>query len=80
MICFFKGDMMAHYYYIDHAKQQSSAQSDGSDRGNNQQLPFICSGEILHGKFFLFGQSVWIVCQLLGRICFLIKSFYLVFS
>jgi hypothetical protein len=30
-------------------------------------LPFNCSSEVLHGKFFLFGQSVWIICQLLGR-------------
>ena len=72
MICFFKGDMMPHYYYIDHSKQQSSAQSESSDRGNNQQLSFNCSEEILHGKFFLIGQSVWIVCQLLGRICFFV--------
>ena len=57
---------MPHYYYIDHSKQSSSAQSDGSDRGNNHQLPFLCSSEILYGNFFLFGQSIWIICQLLG--------------
>jgi hypothetical protein len=59
--------MMVHYYYIDHSKQQSSGQSESSERSNNQQLPFNCSSEVLHGKFFLFGQSVWIICQLLGR-------------
>ncbi|CAF4855436.1 unnamed protein product [Rotaria sp. Silwood1] len=60
-----KGEMMVHYYYVDHSKQQSSAQSESSDRGNNQQLPFACSSEILHGNFFLFGQAIWIICQLL---------------
>ena len=58
---------MVHYYYVDHSKQLSSAQSEASDRGNNQQLPFGCSSEILHGNFFLFGQAVWIICQLLGE-------------
>jgi len=62
------GEMMVHYYYVDHSKQQSSAQSETSDRGNNQQLPFACSSEILYGNFFLFGQAVWIICQLLGKI------------
>jgi hypothetical protein len=62
------GEMMVHYYYVDHSKQQSSAQSEASDRGNNQQLPFACSSEILHGNFFLFGQAIWIICQLLGKI------------
>ncbi|CAF2643856.1 unnamed protein product [Rotaria sp. Silwood2] len=60
-----EGDMMAHYYYIDHAKQQSSAESESSERSTNQQIPFACSAEILQGNFFLFGQSVWIICQLL---------------
>lgn len=59
---------MAHYYYVDHSKQQSSAQSEASDRGNYQPMSFSCSSEILHGNFFLFGQSTWIICQLLGRI------------
>ena len=59
---------MTHYYYIDHSKQQSSGQSESSERSVNQQVTFNCSQEILHGKFFLFGQSIWIVCQLLGRI------------
>lgn len=76
MCVFFEGEMMAHYYYIDHTKQQSSEQSESSDRGNNQQLPFNCSAEILHGKFFLFGQSIWIVCQLLGRIISLIFFYH----
>lgn len=58
---------MPHYYYLDHTRQHSSGQSDGSDRGNCFQLPFICSSEILQGYFFLFGQSVWIICQLLGE-------------
>lgn len=58
---------MVHYYYIDHAKQQSSADSESSERGNNQAASFSCSGEILQGNFFLFGQAVWIVCQLLGK-------------
>jgi hypothetical protein len=64
------GEMMVHYYYVDHSRQQSSAQSETSDRGNNQQLPFACSSEILYGNFFLFGQAVWIICQLLGKIFF----------
>jgi hypothetical protein len=59
--------MMVHYYYVDHSKT-SSAQSEASDRGNNQQSSFSCSSEILHGNFFLFGQAVWIICQLLGKI------------
>ena len=59
---------MVHYYFVDHSKQQSSGQSDGSDRDVNQQLPLGCSAEILHGNFFLFGQAVWIICQLLGKI------------
>lgn len=59
--------MMVHYYYIDHSKQQSSGQSESSERSNNHQLSFNSSSEILHGRFFLFGQSVWIICQLLGR-------------
>lgn len=59
---------MVHYYYIDHSKQQSSGQSESSERSNNQQVSFSSSGEILNGKFFLFGQSVWIICQLLGKI------------
>ncbi|CAF1192207.1 unnamed protein product [Rotaria sordida] len=58
-------DMMAHYYYIDHAKQQSSAESESSDRSTIQQTSFACSTEILQGNFFLFGQAVWIICQLL---------------
>lgn len=60
---------MAHYYYIDHSKQQqqSSGQSESSEHSNNQPVTFNCSSEILHGRFFLFGQSVWIVCQLLGN-------------
>ncbi|CAF4215472.1 unnamed protein product [Rotaria sp. Silwood2] len=58
-------EMMVHYYYVDHSKQQSSAQSESSDRGTNHQLPFACSSEILHGNFFLFGQAIWIICQLL---------------
>jgi hypothetical protein len=62
--------MMVHYYYIDHSKQQSSEQSESSERGNNQQLPFNCSSEVLSGNFFLFGQSIWIICQLLGKILF----------
>jgi len=66
--------MMAHYYYIDHSKQHSSAQSDSSDRNSNPNLPFSCSAEVLHGKFFLFGQAVWIICQLLS------KTFFLAFS
>jgi hypothetical protein len=65
---------MVHYYYIDHSKQQSSAQSDSSDRNSNPNLPFSCSAEVLHGKFFLFGQAVWIICQLLS------KTFFLSFS
>ncbi len=65
---FSTGEMMVHYYYVDHSKQQSSAQSEASDRGNNPQLPFACSSEILHGNFFLFGQAIWIICQLLGKI------------
>ena len=65
---------MPHFYYIDHSKQHSSAQSDASDRGNNLQLPFVCSSEILQGYFFLFGQSVWIICQLLGRIYILLST------
>ena len=59
---------MPHYYYIDHSKQQSSGQSESSERSSSQQVAFNCSAEILHGKFFLFGQSVWIICQLLGKI------------
>ena len=58
---------MVHYYYIDHTKQQSSGQSESSERSNNPQVAFNPSGEILNGKFFLFGQSVWIICQLLGK-------------
>ncbi|CAF0730666.1 unnamed protein product [Adineta ricciae] len=58
-------EMMVHYYYVDHSRQQSCAQSESSDRGNNQQLPFACSSEILRGHFFLLGQAVWIICQLL---------------
>ena len=60
--------MMPHYYYIDHSKQADGGQSDSRDHGNHQPLTFICSEEILRGKFFLFGQSIWIVCQLLGRL------------
>lgn len=59
--------MMVHYYYVDHSKQQSSNQSDGSDRGSNPQIQMTCSSEILNGNFFLFGQSIWIICQLLGK-------------
>jgi hypothetical protein len=66
-ICFYIGEMMVHYYYVDHSKT-SSAQSETSDRGNYQQSSFSCSSEILHGNFFLFGQAVWIICQLLGKI------------
>jgi hypothetical protein len=58
---------MVHYYYIDHSKQQSSGQSESSEPSNNPQLTFNSSTEILHGRFFLFGQSIWIICQLLGR-------------
>ncbi|CAF0813582.1 unnamed protein product [Adineta steineri] len=58
-------EMMVHHYYVDHSRLHSSAQSEASERGNNQQLPFACSSEILYGNFFLFGQSVWIICQLL---------------
>ncbi|CAF4607882.1 unnamed protein product [Rotaria socialis] len=58
-------EMMAHYYYVDHSKQQSSTQSEGSDRGSNPPVSMADSSEILHGNFFLFGQSVWIICQLL---------------
>ncbi len=65
---------MVHYYYIDHSKQQSSGQSESSERSNNQQLSFSSSSEVLHGKFFLFGQSVWIICQLLGKIISLIRK------
>jgi hypothetical protein len=61
------GEMMVHYYYVDHSKQHSSAQSEASDRGNNQQTSFSCSSEILYGNYFLFGQAVWIICQLLGN-------------
>jgi hypothetical protein len=69
--------MMTHYYYIDHSKQQSSGQSDSSEPNNNQQLIFISSSEILHGRFFRFGQSIWIICQLLGKISFFqIKIFF----
>ncbi|CAF0784844.1 unnamed protein product, partial [Didymodactylos carnosus] len=59
-------EMMIHYFYIDQAKQQSSSQSETSERGggNNQNL-FVPSQEILNGNFFLLGQSVWIICQLL---------------
>ncbi|UJR13940.1 hypothetical protein I4U23_000943 [Adineta vaga] len=60
-----KGDMMPHYYYIDHTKQQSSNQSDSSDLNSNQKVSYNCSSEILRGKYFLLGQSVWIICQLL---------------
>lgn len=63
---------MPHYYYIDHSKQQSSGQSESSEPSNSQQLIFNCSSEVLHGRFFLFGQSVWIICQLLGK-----NQFYL---
>ncbi|CAF4191209.1 unnamed protein product, partial [Rotaria sordida] len=38
---------------------------DSSDRGNNHQISFPCSSEILHGNFFLFGQAIRIICQLL---------------
>jgi len=69
-LLFYKGEMMVHYYYMDHSKQQSSGQSESSERSNNQQLSFSPSSEVLHGKFFLFGQSVWIICQLLGKISF----------
>ncbi|CAF3730787.1 unnamed protein product, partial [Rotaria sordida] len=60
-----EGEMMVHYYYVDHSKQQNNTQSDSSDRGDNHQLPFSSSDEILHGNFFLFGQAIWIICQLL---------------
>ncbi|UJR33248.1 hypothetical protein I4U23_020703 [Adineta vaga] len=63
-----EGGMMVHYYYVDHSRQQSSAQSEASDRGNYQQLPFACSSEILSGHFFLFGQAVWLISQLLDPI------------
>ncbi|CAF1304767.1 unnamed protein product [Adineta steineri] len=59
-------DMMVHYYYVDHLKQQNSSQSDSSNRNNDQQRTFSCSAEVLHGKYFLFGQSIWIICQLLN--------------
>jgi hypothetical protein len=62
---------------MDHSKQQSSGQSESSERSNNQQPSFSPSSEVLHGKFFLFGQSVWIICQLLGKIIFFsIKNKY----
>ncbi|CAF1066408.1 unnamed protein product [Rotaria sp. Silwood1] len=60
-----EGDMMVHYYYVDHAKQQSSAESESSERSTSQQTSFACSSEILQGNFFLFGQAIWIICQLL---------------
>ncbi|CAF1001658.1 unnamed protein product [Adineta steineri] len=59
-------DMMVHYYYVDHLKQQNSSQSDSSNRNNDQQRTFSCSAEVLYGKYFLFGQSIWIICQLLN--------------
>lgn len=61
---------MVHYYYVDHSKPQSSAESECSERSINQQSAFTCSGEVLRGNFFLFGQSVWIICQLLGIVHF----------
>ncbi|CAF1332030.1 unnamed protein product [Adineta steineri] len=63
-------DMMVHYYYVDHLKQQNSSQSDSSNRNNDQQRTFSCSAEVLHGKYFLFGQSIWIICQLLSTIIY----------
>jgi hypothetical protein len=73
----FKGEMMAHYYYVDHSRQQCSGESESSDLGNNQQLPFYCSQEIHHGKYYLFGQAIWIICQLLSKILSLIFVFFL---
>ena len=59
---------MPHYYYLDHSKQMSSGQSESSDHHPAaQHVPFQCSSEILNGNFFLLGQSVWIICQLLGK-------------
>ena len=55
---------MVHYYYIDHSKQHNES---NEPRNNQQQFPFVSSSEVLHGKFFLFGQSIWIICQLLGK-------------
>jgi hypothetical protein len=76
--------MMVHYYYIDHSKQPSSGQSESSGEGNKSQpLPFNSSSEVLNGRFFLFGQSIWIICQLLGKIIFFsIKRnfFFVVYS
>ncbi|CAF4594464.1 unnamed protein product [Rotaria socialis] len=60
-----KGKIMVHYYYIDHSQQQSSGNSESSERSNNQQSQFVSSGEVLDGNVFLFGQAVWIICQLL---------------
>ncbi|CAF4534486.1 unnamed protein product [Rotaria socialis] len=60
-----KGEIMVHYYYIDHSQQQSSGNSESSERSNNQQSQFVSSGEVLDGNVFLFGQAVWIICQLL---------------
>jgi hypothetical protein len=73
---FYKGEMMVHYYYIDHSKQQSSGQSESSEpsNNNNQQPSFSPSSEVLHGNFFLLGQSVWIICQLLGKIIYIFFS------
>ncbi|CAF1249097.1 unnamed protein product [Rotaria magnacalcarata] len=58
-------EIMVHYYYIDHSQQQSSGNSESSERSNNQQSQFVSSGEVLDGNVFLFGQAVWIICQLL---------------
>lgn len=66
---------MVHYYFIDHGRQASSALSDISDRGHLHQMPFACSSEILYGNFFLFGQAVWVVCQLLGTCIYVLLNF-----
>lgn len=78
LILYELGEMMVHYYYVDHSRHYSSAQSEASDRGNNQSTQMSSSSEILRGNFFLFGQSIWIICQLLGKLskwrklCFLL--------
>lgn len=58
---------MPHYYFLDHSKLMSSGQSESSDQHPGAQLQFQCSSEILNGNFFLLGQSIWIICQLLGE-------------
>jgi hypothetical protein len=63
------GKILAHYYYHDHSQQVYHEQNETNERKNVQQSTLTGSSEALDGNYFLLGQSIWFICQLLGRMC-----------